>query len=275
MTWLNYLILVVIYNRSLKEAESICSLVKSAASLPGSTVLVWDNSANAQRREQMSWLYDRLSGVNVLYKHSPENKSLSEIYNSFLAEVSMPHEFIMLLDHDTSFDSGFFEAHELARKNNDFVNLYLPQVFFKDEIVSPIKQCYYKSLPYGSLVSGVHSSKNNTAINSGMLIRSSYFTTEFAGYDPRLKFYGTDDYFMMEYRKSNDFFYTLDYIIQHDLTCSPDSGDVMKFRDSFNDAQEAFLILHSNGRRFSIAGLVVFLRRVKHTLTFKVNFFKT
>ena len=90
MTWLNYLILVVIYNRSLKEAESICSLVKSAASLPGSTVLVWDNSANAQRREQMSWLYDRLSGVNVLYKHTPENKSLSEIYNSFLAEVSMP-----------------------------------------------------------------------------------------------------------------------------------------------------------------------------------------
>lgn len=271
---MQYLILVVIYNKRLRDSETILSLIKSASTLSGSTIFVWDNSLSEQHQSEISWLRAQCTGVNILYKSTPENLSLSKIYNRFLVEAGIVCDFVVLTDHDTVFDQEFFNAHATAVQQSGSVNLYLPKVVFKDGVVSPGKQFFYKSFPYKTLESGVRRARNNTAVNSGMIIRCSYFCGSFTGYDERLSFYGTDDYFMMQYRKANKYFYVLDYIIQHDLTCSPFSSDLPAFRKSFNDAQSAFLILHSNGRRYSIAGLVVFLRRLKHTLAFKINFFK-
>lgn len=241
--------------------------------LKGSTLLIWDNSKKAKDSLQLSELHSRSNGLDIIYKHTPENKTLSEIYNSFLQLSPKKHDFIILLDHDTSFDSQLFDAHKKALKSCDPVNLYLPIVKFKDKIVSPGKQLLFKSFPYKHLNPGLTASRHNTAINSGMIIRWSYFTEIFKGYDKRLKFYGTDDYFMMEYRKTNKYFYLLDYTIHHDLTCNPDADDIYKFKASFQEAQKSFLILHSNGRPLSMAGLVVFIRRLKHTIKFKISFF--
>lgn len=272
---MRYFILVVIYNKRLQESETILSLVRSVAALCGSTILVWDNSLSGQGEGDVSWLRDQCFGVNVLYKHTPENLGLSKIYNRFLAEADVAFDFIVLTDHDTTFDRDFFSAHATAVQQAGDVNLYLPKVVFNNAIVSPGRQFFYKSFPYKKLGFGMRLAGNNTAINSGMIIRGSYFRDAFTGYDERLDFYGTDDYFMRQYRQANEYFYVLDYVIQHDLTCNPSASNLVAFRKSFNEAQEAFLILHCSGRRYSIAKLIVFLRRLKHTLVFKVNFFKT
>ncbi|ROM42618.1 MULTISPECIES: hypothetical protein [Pseudomonas] len=270
---MEYLFLIVIYNRSLKDSQSICSLIKSISTLEGSTFIIWDNSLEPQAKSQLDWLSSELKKNNFIYKHTPENKSLSEIYNSFLTLAPQKKDFIILLDHDTSFDLHLFTAHREALNDCTITNLYLPIVKFKNKIVSPGKQVFFKSLPYKNLHPGLMPSRHNTAINSGMIIRWSYFTETFKGYDKRLKFYGTDDYFMMQYRKTNKSFYLLDYTIEHDLTCDPEADDIYKFRSSFQEAQKSFLILHSNGRTLSMAGLVVFIRRLKHTIKFKINFF--
>nr|BFD44251.1 hypothetical protein FFPRI1PSEUD_57500 [Pseudomonas sp. FFPRI_1] len=270
---MKYLILVVIYNRSLKDSQSIRSLIESLSTLEGSTFFIWDNSLERQPENELDWFQKETHKNNFIYKHTSQNTSLSEIYNTFTTLTPQKHDFIILLDHDTSFDSQLFDAHKKALKSCDPVNLYLPIVKFKDKIVSPGKQLLFKSLPYKHLNPGLTASRHNTAINSGMIIRWSYFTGIFKGYDKRLKFYGTDDYFMMEYRKTNKYFYLLDYTIHHDLTCNPDADDIYKFKASFQEAQKSFLILHSNGRPLSMAGLVVFIRRLKHTIKFKISFF--
>ncbi|MFK3792768.1 glycosyltransferase [Pseudomonas piscis] len=270
---MSYLILVVLYEKSFTQSESISSILKSLIYLQSSTIIIWDNSSKSKDASQVGKLKKITAGLDVIYKHTPENKHLSEIYNSFVNLSPRKHDFIVLLDHDTVFDSQLFKAHQQAINAERNSNLYLPVVKFKNSIVSPGKQIFFKSLPYKDLGPGLMSSKRNTAINSGMIIRWSYFNDKFKGYDERLKFYGTDDYFMMEYRKTNETFYLLDYSINHDLTCNPDSDNIYKFKSSFHESQKAFLILHGNGRALSIAGLVVFMRRLKHTLKFRINFF--
>lgn len=270
---MNYFILIVLYEKTFTQSETISSLLKSAPTLKDSTLLIWDNSLQAKDPSQLNDLNARSGQLDIIYKHTPENKSLSEIYNNFIKSAPKKHDFIILLDHDTSFDSQLFISHKQAVNSCNSANLYLPIVKFKDRIVSPGKQILFKSFPYKHLSPGLMDSRHNTAINSGMIIRWSYFTETFKGYDKRLKFYGTDDYFMMQYRKTNKSFYLLDYTIEHDLTCDPEADDIYKFRSSFQEAQKSFLILHSNGRTLSMAGLVVFIRRLKHTIKFKINFF--
>ncbi|EPL08524.1 glycosyltransferase [Pseudomonas sp. CF161] len=271
----SYIILTVLYNKDLDCSETINSLIKSKYRLEKSTLFIWDNSTTPQTLEKLANLRSQFEKTEIIYKHTPENMSLSEIYNTFLDEIFVSRDFVVLLDHDTSFDENFFLAHEKSLNNNNNINLYLPKVIFKNEIVSPCRQLFYKSLPYKTLKHGTYTSSNKTAINSGMIIRWSYFSDIFRGYDTRLKFYGTDDYFMREYRKINRFFYVLDYSIHHDLTCNPMSDDIQKFKASFHESQQAFLILHSSGRKFSVAGLVVLIRKLKHTIKFKLNFFSS
>ena len=48
-------------------------------------------------------------------------------------------------------------------------------------------------------LTGVLKINNRFAINSGMVIDAHYLANTFKGYDERIKFYGTDDDFILKY----------------------------------------------------------------------------
>ena len=50
-----------------------------------------------------------------------------------------------------------------------------------------------------------------------MIIRSQYLTDQFPGYDERFRFYGTDDYFLQEYAKTQPYICVLKAELIHDL----------------------------------------------------------
>ncbi|WP_235777318.1 glycosyltransferase [Pseudomonas piscis] len=164
---MSYLILIVIYKVSLKDSQSIRSLVEVPLQKNSATVVIWDNSPEAQSQEQLDWISKKLGKEHVIYQHTPENKSLSEIYNSFIKLAHKKNDFIILLDQDTSFDYRLFTTHQQVLDSGDKSNLYLPIVKFKEKIVSPGKQILFKSFPYKNIKPGLMASKNNTAINSG------------------------------------------------------------------------------------------------------------
>jgi hypothetical protein len=94
----------------------------------------------------------------------------------------------------------------------------LPLVAAKGKIVSPSDLYACKGFLWKKNRSGIVLARHRTAINSGMAISAAYLRNQFPGYDERLRFYGTDNFFMREYGKSNRHFVVLECAIQHELS---------------------------------------------------------
>jgi len=237
-----YLILVVVYNIKLSHSETIQSLIHSKEELSGSKLVIWDNSSAVQEDSQIAWVKNNLNNLEVCYIHTPKNMPLSKIYNSIRSDFQGITKFIVLLDQDSKFCSNFFIQHKILIKQGEISNLYLPIIKFKNTIISPAWLFYFKGFRYKTPFLGRVSSLFKTAINSGMIIDFHYFQNIFEGYDERLNFYGTDDYFMQKYQLHNTHFVILNYEFEHNLTYSflnPNIAEVIK---RYHDANKAILI---------------------------------
>ena len=66
-------------------------------------------------------------------------------------------------------------------------------------------------------LNGLTKSRHKTAINSGMAISTKYLEKYYGGYNEKLTFYGIDNYFMIQYAKCQEYFFVIDYNMQHKL----------------------------------------------------------
>ena len=196
---MQYLILVIVYNQKLSESLTIQSLIYSKNELQGSRLIVWDNSKVQQDTSEKQNLFSNFSEINIDYIHTPENLSLSQIYNNVRKSTKYGYEYIILMDQDTVFNQSLFQVHKEAINAYGKFNLYLPIIKYKSKIISPGYLYYFKGFYFQKEIKGVVLSKFKTAINSCMIINYDYFVNKFNGYDERLRFYGTDDYFMHSY----------------------------------------------------------------------------
>ena len=206
-----YLILVIVYNEKIKDSSTYKSIISTKENLTNSTLIIWDNSKNNQKINNNELCFFKC----VQYIHTPNNLSLSKIYNKVI-QSNEEYDYMIILDQDSSFSKNYFKQIQNSIKNNSTINLFLPIVKSDTTIVSPgdykiFKGSYWKKEKYGKI-----KSKNILAINSGMVINFNYLKKEFKGYDERLRFYGVDTFFMFEYAKSNKYFYVLDYTFNHE-----------------------------------------------------------
>lgn len=216
-TKINFLLLVVLYNKSLHTSETLGSLLKLKDQLQGDKLMVWDNSpATSLTSEELEVLQS--SFTEVEYVRTPENLALSAIYNRVLKRREMAqYESLVLLDHDSLLSDNFFAEVRSSMAQHPAINLFLPIVESNNEIVSPADLYLFKGVRWKQKRTGLTKAKNRAAINSGMVIRTSYLQKEYEGYDERLKFYGTDTYFMNCYATQNKYFYVLNTNILHQL----------------------------------------------------------
>jgi len=205
-----FLILIVLYECKVKESLSYISLLKSSEHLGNSKLILWDNSPSVQSIDTNKIRFLQ----HVEYIHTPENMSLSKIYNHVIQE-NEEYDNMIILDQDSSFSSDYLEKLNGAIIKHPSINLFLPVIKSKETIVSPgdykvFKGSYWKKEKYGII-----NAKNILAINSGMAINFNYLKNTYKGYDERLRFYGTDTFFMREYSKDNNFLFVIDYVLQH------------------------------------------------------------
>ena len=206
-----FLILIVLYEFKVKDSLSYISLLKSSEYLSESKLILWDNSPSIQSIDTNNISFLQY----VEYIHTPENMSLSKIYNRVI-QANEEYDYMIILDQDSSFSSDYLEKLNSAIIKHPSINLFLPLIRAEHNIVSPgdykiFKGSYWKKEKYGII-----NAKNILAINSGMAINFNYLKNIYKGYDERLRFYGTDTSFMLEYSEDNDFLFVIDYVFKHD-----------------------------------------------------------
>lgn len=234
------------YNTNITESKTIKSLIDSKEYMANSCILIWDNSQISQDISIIKKIFNK-QNTEVIYEHHPENLPLSKLYNNVInCFKKQDYDFLILFDQDSAFSKKLFFEFLRSYSKNSHINLFLPLIKFKNTIVSPTKRYFLKGFYFKEKPVGILKAKNISAINSGMIISFKFLKEKYKGYDERLKFYGTDDYFMMEYCKNEKELFVLDYEIKHDLTLSTLNDSSDKLIKPYHQMLEAWSVLYSS-----------------------------
>lgn len=233
-------ILVCLYNKDIKTSNTIQSLLRASIQTNSTTVIIWDNSTLRMKQDSINFLSNHFS--KFIYKHTPENVVLSKIYNSVIETLDVEDSYLMLCDDDSDIPECFFEILENQINLNPSVNLFLPQIYSDSILVSPAKDYLIKTKLINDLQPGTLLSRCTTAINSGMVISNRFFKNGFR-YDEDLRFYGTDNYFMIEYAKANKNLVVLDVRFIHSLSFNT-TGDIKNKLRIFRENRRANKIIY-------------------------------
>jgi GT2 family glycosyltransferase len=260
-------ILIVLYKKRFAESETLINITNISESgiLKNSKIIIWDNSPNAINEQEFDALKQEVAAIDII--HTPENLSISKIYNRVIDNYLKKGDYLILLDHDTNVTAEYFT--EVIEKTSQHTPPYLllPQIMVQDVIESPAYQYILFSKKWQYKTPGSYSSKYVTAINSGMVIAESFFAKGFR-YDERLLFYGTDSYMMFNYSKLNTDFYLLNSKLIHDLNLQSNSSIIAKAK-IFKEIKRANLIVYSSNFFFaSLARINNLIIALKYSLKY-------
>lgn len=235
------LALIVVYGCEPIETPSICSLVRCWRGEPNLRIIIWDNSPIPH---EVDW---NTLDQNGEYVSTPENLGLSTIYNRVIEQHLQQGEHLLLLDQDSELPTDFLKKVATAIDMHPSVDLFLPMVRANNRWASPVTYFCGWGRQWRSGMAGSMSSKRVCAINSGMIISSSYLHGSFPGYDERLRFYGTDTQFMLDYMDNRTQLHVLDTIIMHDLSFF--SGPSVKRAEKFAVMRLAYHFIYERRPR--------------------------
>ena len=233
-------ILICLYNKSVEESDTLQSLLQSDLNLVNATIYLWDNSPVCLSSENLVFLKNRFN--KVIYKHTPDNLALSKLYNKVIDEVVEKKGYLMLCDDDSNIPLNFFAVLVSQIEQHPVINLFLPQIFSDAVLVSPAKDYLVFTKHIKQIQPGLLVSNCTTAINSGMVISNRLFKNGFR-YDENLRFYGTDNFFMIEYARDNKFLNVLDVQIKHSLSYNS-SEDISNKVRIFKEIKRANRIIY-------------------------------
>lgn len=212
------LILVVIYKTEPHLSDTLQTLALQNSTVDRH-VIVWDNSPLVCSCDGYAWLESAFASFE--YLHTGENWPLSQIYNHtiehYLKRQQGRFQYLILFDQDSKVDLDFIASAVEAIALHPDIGLLLPVVIANGHIVSPADLYYFKGFYWKKKRRGKIPSRFTAAINSGMVISSSYLTSFFPGYPNALAFYGTDTFLCQTYAKQERWIYVLDSTIHHDL----------------------------------------------------------
>jgi len=258
-------ILICLYNKKIDESCTITSLIKNKIPEDFISIVLWDNSST--KLDDISIVLLKKKFKKFQYYHTPQNLSLSKIYNNVISYLKKD-SYLMICDHDTLIPKLYFEilkSQILIYPNED---LFLPKIYESSKIISPKKNYYIKTVNIKNLNCGVISAKNTIAINSGMVISNRFFMKGFR-YNEKLNFYGTDTYFMNEFIKYKDTLVILDVKLKHSLTFN-ETDDIDKKIEIFKEILRSNSIVYSKSLiKFQLVKLNNLIVAVKFCLKYK------
>lgn len=206
-----FLALIVVYGTDPVRTSSLQTLLANEFDRNRLRTLVWDNSPHPKAK------VEELQRAGVLYRSTPENLGLSRIYNCVIAEDLVAGEHLLLLDQDTVLPVDFLPTVEAAIGQHPDIDLFLPMIQANGNWVSPLDYFLGWGRYWSAPRSGRMKSAHVCAINSGMVIAARYLKGRQV-YDERLRFYGTDTQFMLDYADCRNELVVLNTQLVHDLS---------------------------------------------------------
>lgn len=212
-------ILIVLYRRHYEDSNAITTLSACVEHFHAKGIeidfFVWNNTPScspALVRNNLKWL-------------EGNNESLSHVYNSVAAqafEAGATH--FLISDDDTDYSEqnyvcSIFNAIEFQMKSQgDAFGVILPKIYSGSTLVSPGERFWFFGRLSSTVNSGMNTSRNKLAINSGVIFTKTCYEKMAPLFDERLKFYATDTAFFVKYESYYSHFYVLDTCLQHDLS---------------------------------------------------------
>lgn len=237
--------IIVVYNKSLKESPTCIFAKENKLS-----TIVCDNSERENENEKTA----AESGFTYIFMNG--NKGLSKAYNKAL-EIKGEEEYYLILDDDTVLPKDFISKISSHIKENPGADIFLPKVFSGEIQISPavLGKIRVRTIKNGEKV------KDFTAINSGMVIKKSFFD-DFR-YDENL-FLDYIDHDLMCYANNNGkkIHIMEDVLItQNFFGLSETSKESKKRRYNIFKSDFSYFIKKHKRNKF-IAALIILKRRI-------------
>lgn len=225
-------ILIVLYKRHYRESAAITTLLSNVAPFREQGIdvefFVWNNTPEcspALSAENLTWLEGNNDGLAYIYNRVAD-----------MAFAGGATHF-MISDDDTDYSSqNYVEAISRALEFEatsaaDLFGVMVPKVYSREKLVSPGLRFWFFGRLSDDVDSGINSSRNKLAINSGVIFNKFCYEKMSPLFDERLKFYATDTAFFVRYESFYPHFYVLDTCLQHDLSeHTSDSAERAIFR---------------------------------------------
>ena len=259
------LVVIVNYKKNISEIEIINNKVFPKKNFQ---IMLWDNLPTQDNLEQAD-------NYNIdFYYPCYINQSMSKIYNYAINKHKNNVDYFIFFDNDTLVDEKYVKKLLFLITKFPSIELFLPVIKSHKKIISPAKLYFTFGFAFKNLQEGIYKSKNISAINSGMIIKSKYFKNTNFLYDPNLGFYCTDTYFMKKYAKENKHLYIFTTEISHDLSLFNDES-MQRVRFRFFDFKKGLKIIYQDNFFLSIlCKLFLFYLTVKKSIKYKHNFFQ-
>ena len=222
------LFLIVLYKEKISSCRTFLSFKENKLFLnEHNKFIIWDNSPTAINTVDDCRL---LAGTeNIDFYHTPDNLSLSKIYNF----VVKNHEadLYCIFDQDSEITRSDYDLYldEMIYQNPN-INVFLPQIYSNESLYSPGRFWIFKGSHYIDIKPGIHEDKKYTAITSGMCIRKKVFFEKNIWFNEDLQLYGIDTCFFNTYRKVDKKFFVLDMVMNHDLSQDSLTSELRKLR---------------------------------------------
>jgi hypothetical protein len=264
------LALVVVYGIEPMATITLQTLLAGKFPRDRLKVLVWDNSP------QPALDCAALGRLGVDYQSTPENLSLSVIYNQVITDHLRNDEYLLLLDQDTTLPTDFLTICDATVSQHTDIDLFLPAIRANNRWVSPLSYAMGWGRYWVAPRVGRIASHQICAINSGMLISASYLKGDCPGYDERLRFYGTDTQFMLDYMDHRHELVTLNLRLEHDLSFFSDS--IQNRVSKFNTIRAAYRLIYERRPILQRIGVVLVMGLVSviYTIRYRnLNFLRS
>lgn len=215
------LFVVVLYKTPPGESRTIVSLASNDYSALGIDPVfsIWDNSSDGFGDVSLGMLPGEIK-----YYHEGVNAPLSAIYNKVILS-STDCSWVVLLDDDSCVTSSYINSLPVFFKSG--ISLAIPKIELKGRLISPgkIVGVRGRKLKSSDLKVGSFPSKSLTAMMSGTVVGMSAFIGGLR-FDERLRFYGVDTRFFMDYATRYSEVFILDVSMSHDSALRDNSLSV-------------------------------------------------
>ena len=153
-------ILVVLYNKSLQDSDTLKALVAYSDLLKSinAFICIWDNSFRPSLNINDIDFFSKK--FLFQYQHCPENKPLSYVYNIAIEKlIGSGNKYLVVLDHDSKIGLNYFtELKSLIELNNE-ADIILPVAMNKGVIISPAKFLFVKGIYFKKIKAGRYKGK--------------------------------------------------------------------------------------------------------------------